>query len=206
MESSESSTRMASIALSRRRESCSSPRRRSLGRPQPPVLGHRPFRKKLEDVEQLRFARHRPGVEHREVAEEGAVDVEQRHPHIAHRVETGKIGVGRKKLDDLVREVGQTLFLDYRLARCARDVVLVVFDVLAVDPERQRTQPPVLGIDLGDPGAGGVESPAEIFDQGPEELDPGGRNRARDDEAQRLVRLQESFGSRTGMRHGVLCR
>ena len=104
---------------------------------QAPVLGGGPLREELENTHQPRLGRHRPGVEHRQVAEQLSVHVEQRQPHVADRVETGQVRVCWEELDDLVRKMGEGLVLDHRLAGGAHNIVFVVFDVLAVDPERQ---------------------------------------------------------------------
>ena len=84
-----------------------------------------------------------------------AVGIEQRHGEIAHRPYLGEPVVFGKQFHDSVREVHQFSAIDHRRTGGAVQWILVVGAPLAVDEERERTQPALVAQGLGDPGAGG---------------------------------------------------
>ena len=115
------------------------------------------------------------------MAEDRAVQILDALANVADGVERLQIGILGEELHDPVGEVHQLLGADDRLAGGALDVVLVVRDVVVVEPEGERPQAVLGGQVLGDPGAGNTDRPGEAADQRREETLAGLGGDALDD-------------------------
>jgi hypothetical protein len=168
-------------------------------------LGGRARREDLEERLGPRLGRHRAAVEHGQVAEDAAVDAEERDAQIAHGPCLVSRLVVRIELEHVVGNVHQPAALDDLRARRAVDRVLEVLDPLAAEPERERPQPARLRQVLGDPGAVRAEHAREALDQGPEESVTRVGGGTLDDRAQRGALVDALEGWR-GIVHGGRAR
>ena len=121
------------------------------------------------------------------MAENRAVQVEERNPHVAHGPDSFRISFEREKIDDPIWIVNQALAVDHDLTRCAVDVVLPVIDPIAVQPESERPQTARLREVLRHPRAVGPQGASQVLDEGHEKALARFAGRALENHPQRSV-------------------
>ncbi len=150
-------------------------------------LRRRAASENLEERHVVRRGRHSLAIEHSQVAEDGAVQVEERNPHVAHGPEPFQIPFEREQIDDPIRIVNEPLAVDHDLTGCAVDGVLVILDPIAAQPESERAQAACLREVLRHPRAVGPQGASQVLDEGHEEALAGLAGRPLENHPQRGV-------------------
>src|SRR5882757_4315528 len=121
------------------------------------------------------------------MTEDGAIEIEQRHAHIARRAHGLNVGIVAVDLDQIVGNMNQAALVDHSLAGSSVHHHLPTFEPLFTHPEGQRLQPARLGKVFRDPGAVGIERRRELFYQSLEKLLAGLCSGALQDSSERSV-------------------
>ncbi len=103
--------------------------------PQALQLRRGPRREDLKQREAARPSGHGFGIHDREMTEDTAVEVLERHAHVAYGIKPWQVVIARKEMNDVVGIVNQPGVFYHRLARRSLDFVGVVFDKAVDHPE-----------------------------------------------------------------------
>lgn len=156
-------------------------------RPQAPQLGCGAPREYFEDRDALASRGHHLLVHHGKMTQDGAVDVGEGHPHVAHGPHPSEIALLRKEFEDPIGVVNEAPLVEHHPAGRSVDGTFVVLHPLIAQAKGQRPQRPLLWQVLGDPGPMGAQRSTQILDEGREESLPGLAGRPLQDHAQRRL-------------------
>jgi hypothetical protein len=137
--------------------------------PEPPELGGGSPGEDLEQRPADRIVGHPLDIEHRQMAEHAAVEVHQRHAHVADRSCAPELRVMRIQIEDPIRVVHEPAVIHHHLTRRAVDGRFPALDPLSPEPECQRPEAAPLGVELGHPGPTGSQRAGQVLHQGAEE-------------------------------------
>ena len=107
------------------------------------------------------------------MAEDRAVEIEQRHAHITRRTHRPYIRVVAIDIEEIVRDVDQATVIDHALARRAVNNHFPPVEPTVPEPKRQSPQSPRFWKVFRYPGAMSTERLGEIFHQRAKKLSAG---------------------------------
>jgi hypothetical protein len=113
-----------------------------------------------------------------------AIEVEQRHAHVARRPYRPDIGIVAVDVEQIIGNMNQTALIDNPLAGSPVHNHFPTVEPLLTHPERQSFEPPRFRKIFGDPRAVRIQRRREVFHQGLEKPFAGLRRRALENRSQ----------------------